>query len=241
VKRLIAFLIAVSLCLPTASSAWWQSIQQVAVSGAPPAIPSYVYRGNVFTSSASGNVVTISMNIGTASADRVVAVFIGSQNNPIVSSVVVDPTGANVSLTKNTEQDSGTGAGNTTAFWSGLVASSSGTVNIAITYTTSPNFFNMGYHVWTLTGLASNTPRAAVSGFPNLNIGVTSGYILLAGSFSSANNAVVPWTSPTETPAGDRVDSGPSSSSEDWTVISTNASFGAVIPNGSGYSAATFF
>jgi hypothetical protein len=32
VKRLIAFLIAASLCLPTASSAWWKSIQQVGVS-----------------------------------------------------------------------------------------------------------------------------------------------------------------------------------------------------------------
>jgi hypothetical protein len=31
-KRLFALLVAASLCLPTASSAWWQSIQQVAVS-----------------------------------------------------------------------------------------------------------------------------------------------------------------------------------------------------------------
>jgi hypothetical protein len=32
-KRLFGLLVAASLCLPTASSAWWQSIQQVAVSG----------------------------------------------------------------------------------------------------------------------------------------------------------------------------------------------------------------
>jgi hypothetical protein len=53
-KRLFSLLVAASLCLPTASSAWWQSIQQVAVSSALPGPPTFTARSLTFTPNVSG-------------------------------------------------------------------------------------------------------------------------------------------------------------------------------------------
>lgn len=203
-----------------------------------PAIPSYIYRG-VFptTAGADTTVVTFAMDIGTSPA--VVAVFISEITAAVITSVVVDPSGSNVSLTKNTQQDSSTSAGVTTAWWSGFVSSPGGTINIQVTYATSVEFFQSSYFVYTLTGLASNSARTATSTFPSLNIGVTAGCILLAGA-ANAGGVPIPWAGTTETPFGTYDDSVPYASVEDWTIISTNASF--ISSNiFSAVSAVTFF
>lgn len=191
----------------------------------------YVFRSAVYTTSASANAATISVDIGTASADRVVGIYCQCANSKIISSVVVDPTGANVTLTQDTQVNGGT----TSAFFSGLVASGSGAKNIVITYTTDPNFNDMSYHVWTLTGLSSNAHRTAASGFPNLSIAVTAGHILLVGG----SQTTIPWSSPTQVATGSRVDIHPYAASEDWASVSATGTFTATSVNQ--YAAVTFF
>jgi hypothetical protein len=112
-----------------------------------------------------------------------------------------------------------------------------------VTFATSMSFSNLGVQVYTLTGLGSTSPRIASSTFPSLNIGVTSGYILLAGGVTFGSELTLPWAGTPESPSSTHVDTGaqsPYSTVEDWTIISTNTSFTSSNLNGQ-FSAVTFF
>lgn len=72
-KRLIALAIVASLCFPIfGAKAWWQSIQQVGVSGAPPA--GLALDGNV--GAAMNNVTTASVNLTTTKTNDVIIVLV---------------------------------------------------------------------------------------------------------------------------------------------------------------------
>jgi len=186
--------------------------------------PSYSYRGNG-TSSASGSVTDFTIDIGAASADRLIVASAAWQGANGITSIIVDPAGANVTLA----QDAINAAGNSAAIYSGLVTSGSGSVVVRLTLV-SASFFIRGISVWALTGLSSNiakhTAAAAVTGAASTPIDVTAGDLLFAGSWNTAGSAT--YSGSTEAPAAVH-SSNSNNQFADWTIASTNASF-AIAP-----------
>lgn len=191
------------------------------------ASPAYTYRGNGF-SSASGSVTDFTIDIGTASSDRLIVVTAAYQGTNGITSIVVDPAGANVSLT----QDAINASGNSVAMYSGLVTTGSGSVTIRLTLV-SASFFNRGISVWALTGLSSNLKKqsaaAAISGAGSTAINVTAGDFLFCGSYQTAGSPT--FSGSTEAPANPAGlhTSNATNQFADQTIISTNASF-AIAP-----------
>lgn len=183
--------------------------------------PAYVFR-NSLTASGSGAVLTGAIDIGTASADRLIVVGTSCQNNVLMTSVVVN----GVTLTQNAYVSPGPSAG----IFSGLVTSGSGSQTVTITFA-SGSFLTRSCVLWTVTGLSSNTAKntATASGVnPNTigGSGVTAGDLLFAAD-AVATGTTTSFAGSTETQAGQRqVGSGPNSlGAADWTVVSTSASF----------------
>jgi hypothetical protein len=194
----------------------------------------YTYRDSI-SSTAGGHVVSASIDIGTAAADRYVLVACGVQNgDPDPISVVVN----GVTLTKiYFEAATPTGLG----FYSGLVASGSGPQTCAVTFT-SASFEGKLMAVWTMTGLVSTTPKQTVlqaSTSAPLPIPVDAGDFLFAVGWTVSGTPV--FSSSTETPARDAIFAGGTSRTADWTIVSTNAAFSVAISGGTAHRLAVTF
>lgn len=205
------FALAAILCLfSTGAKPYWQSRLQVSVGTV--ASPAYTFRNTNFTSG-STSAQTASIDIGTASADRLVIVAIQYQNTPVVTSVTANSVTLNLDIAKTTNPSS--------AIYSGLVTTGSGPQNIVVNYV-SAGFTARGLAVWTATGLSSTVVKnTASSANQNMSINITAGdflfastYIVGAASYSSSTDA------PTATHTSDATNL-----SGDWTTVTTSATF----------------
>lgn len=120
----------------------------------PPATGTYSYRGSLF-SQASGNTLSGSIDIGAASASRLVIVGLAGQNTPTINSVIVN----GVALT----QDVLFAPGGYCGVYSGLVPLGTGLQNVTINYT-GASFTSRSAFVLTANGLLSNLVQATNSG-----------------------------------------------------------------------------
>jgi hypothetical protein len=161
---------------------------------------------------------TYSINIGTASADRLVVVGVGAANAAPTAVTV-----AGVTMTADVVAGAGPAAG----MYSALVTSGSGAQNVVVTGMGA--FTECGVSVWTCTGLSSNLVKhtGSINGSNGVfSINVTAADFLFAtceGASASASYA-----SSTQAPtAAHVVDTfGPFISSADWiSIASTNAAF----------------
>ena len=180
-RKIILILAAFLLCSPAAAQVPMTGAG-LGVSSAGGGGPTKAYIGNQFTENApAGTTQTFSMNVGTASADRLIVITVNSNLNTTISSVTVDPAGANVTLTQDAFVNNASGLA---GIYSGLVTSGSGTKNIQVVFASNPQFDFIGLQLWNLKGLVSNLMRTSAAQATSLpmSISVTSGYFLLSGS-----------------------------------------------------------
>lgn len=183
------------------------------------AAAAYTYKGS--SDGGSGGVasdtVSYTIDIGTASADRLIVVATGIQGNHVLTGVTV----AGTPLTIDVQN-----AGNQAAIASGLVIAGSGNQTVSCTWTGSG--FNVRMiMVWAVTGLSSNTVRATGSGATaNTAISVTATDFLFSTAWNGTSGGSN-FNASTQAPAASRLltDGTFAISSADWTIISTNASF----------------
>lgn len=188
----------------------------------PPAVtpPSYSYR-SALSATGSGALLTGSVDIGTAAADRLVIVGFTCQNAPAITSVVVNGASLSNALTN-------TGASPGAYLYSGLVTSGSGAQTVTITFATGTFLTRTGF-VWIANGLSSNSPKHVSTTPTNVTaatINVDAGDFLFAVTGVSSGTPNYTGNS-TENPAAARqqLTGALSGYSGDWTVASTNASF----------------
>jgi hypothetical protein len=101
------------------------------------------------SNSAATTTRTFSIDIGTASADRLIVVGVGAQNGVTGATVAVNGT--------SLVEDVGRTNGHYVGIWSGVVTSGSGAQNVVITGVSG--FVEVGAALWVLKGLGSNTVR----------------------------------------------------------------------------------
>lgn len=206
------FALAAVLCVfSTGAQPYWQSRLQVSVGTV--ASPAYTFRGTNFTNG-STSVQTASIDIGTASADRLVIVAIQYQNTPVVTSVTANAVTLNLDIVKTTNPSA--------AIYSGLVTSGSGPQNIVVNYV-SAGFSNRGLTVWTATGLSSNVVKnTASSANANISINITAGDFLFASTYQAT--ATWNYSASTDTATATHT-SDATNFSGDWTTLTTSATY----------------
>jgi hypothetical protein len=204
--------------------------------GGGAAAAAYSYRGSSDGSSGGVAVDTVNytIDIGTASADRLIVVATGVQGAKALTGLTV----AGTPLTIDVQN-----AGQQSAIASGLVTSGSGSQTISATWTGS-GFNVRKIMVWAVTGLQSNTVRATGSGATaNTSISVTATDFLFATTWNVAGTGSN-FGASTESPAASRFlsDGTFTISSADWTILATNASFNinAVVTSLQAVAAATY-
>ena len=184
----------------------------VGAGGSPPSAKTYTFRGSG-SSTAGGSVATFSIDIGTASADRVVIAKSTVDTATTITSVVVNGVTLNPDVTAvNTYR---------VGIHSGLVTTGDGAQNVVITWA-SASFQEKNAFVFTATGLSSNTVKQTANGVTSANINVTAGDFL----FGVARNVAgfPDFATSTEAPDATR-QVGADNTSADWTVDTTNAAF----------------
>lgn len=224
-------LLFVGLICLSQSNAYWQSREQILVGVVTPA---YVFKA-CGTANGVGDSITISVDIGTASADRLIVVGSGSQNTPSFTSMVAN------GITLNTDVNVA-GTASRITLSSGLVTSGSGAQNIVGTWASS-GFFIRSLCVWTLTGLNSNLIKNSGSNTGSngtASINVTAGDFMFA--FASSGGVATPdFSTSTEAPvASHSVGVGIVMTGADWTIVSTNASFSVIGTNTNSIVAGTY-
>jgi hypothetical protein len=183
----------------------------------------YVYRGSNSTTT-TANAHSASIDIGTAAADRVVHVGIACQNAQTPTSVVVN----GVTLTQDVLNVTSPTAG----WYSGVVASGSGSVTITVNYRAGAYTLRNMY-VLTSTGLVSPTKKqsASLGSGSNISINVAPGDFLFAVGYRTGG--IANYTSSTEAPDG--TNAADSLSREaDWVVNTKNETFAVIPANNSG-------
>ena len=179
--------------------------------------PTFTFRNSASTT-AAGAAISTSVDIGTASADRLIIV------SAMYGTTGVAVTSITVNGTSLTADENGTLG---VAIYSGLVTTGSGPQNVTVTWA-SGSFNNRGFALWTATGLNSNlvkqhTNFSTISG----TISVTAGDFMVGSFFSSGGTST--WAGSTEAPTVRTVFSpSPSGQAPEWnTIASTNAAFSA--------------
>lgn len=126
---------------------------------------------------ATGPTVTdFSIDIGPAFPDRLIVVAGGLQGVGGLTSIVIDPSGQNLSMT----QDAFGAAGSTGFVYSLPLSSGQGPTDFRITVGAVSVI--RGFAVWTLRGLASNLKKnSAVSSTSSITMSVTAGDNVFGG------------------------------------------------------------
>lgn len=203
----------------TESGAFGRGTRVKVVSGSLSGGAAYTYRDTQISNASATNVTSFTVDIGTASADRLVIVGAGKQNASVAVSVTVNGT----NLVKDAEN-----IGTQGSIWSGLVSAGSGAVPIVVTWVAGV-FDSRGVVVWTATGLSSNTVRTTgISDTHPALISVTNTDFLFAVSLIAGTSGST-WSSSTVAPAAahNANDGSFNMSGADWTIAATNASFSA--------------
>jgi hypothetical protein len=170
-RKLLTFLIAlVALALPVGANAWWQSIQQVAVSSALPGPPTFAFQ-SLNAGSDSANVATFTgVSIGTASANRFVVMTVGFYNGFSGGAITgVSWTGGTASFVQMTND-----ANASTFVVYGTIPTGT-TTTLTVTFTSA--VFTQGVawpYTTDVTTLASTTP-------------VTAGAVVASGTTQTAS------------------------------------------------------
>lgn len=204
----IGLLFSGLICL-SQSNGYWQSRSQVVITVSAPV---YTYRGSG-TDNSGNNDATFSIDLGTASSDRLVIVGTTVSAATSVTSIVAN----SVSLTPDVSAVNAYRV----AIYSALVTSGSGSQNVVVTFA-SASFQEKNVFVWTATGLASNVVKQTANGLISTTINASAGDFLFGVSRAVA--LFPDFATSTETPDGTR-QVGTHNTSADWTVDATNASF----------------
>jgi hypothetical protein len=192
----------------------------------------YTFRSQQNVVDSGSGINDISVDLGTASADRLVVVAFGVSTSAATLGVTCN----SVTLTQDVNQST---TNYEVAFFSGVVPTGSGVQTI---HTTNSSTFRIHYYtVWTLTRLASNLVRhtggwdGGVGSTGTIN--VTAGDFLFAqtvantggtSSYSGSTQAAAATHSQTNTQV---------SFSADWTIVASNAAF-TIQQNASGATTA---
>jgi hypothetical protein len=170
----------------------------------------------------------------TGSAGRLI--FATAIATGTISSVVFDPTGANVTLAL----DYANATGFPGEFYSANIGAVSGSKNIVVTYTTSPAFQQVSGIAWLASGLTSGFVAGSRGG-ASTSISVTAGQLLFAFVFNTSLSGTVNFSGSTPVgPTGNRLSTminGASqySASADWNAAATTGNPG-IYSIVSGYS-----
>jgi hypothetical protein len=181
------------------------------------------YRDAQTSGAASDTQATFTVDIGTASADRLVVIASAHQKGDTLTSVKVN----GVTLTRDADGFSGT---TRACIFSGLVTSGSGSVTVEVNNSSGATFTSRSVVVWTLTGLSSNLVKQTVASATNVSsvsIDVTAGDFLFASKYFSGGTP----TYSGSTQAVDALRSIGVQRAGEWLVASTNAAF-SVVPGG---------
>lgn len=177
----------------------------------------YVFRGSFFDNPPATS-ISSSIDIGTASADRLVIVGCCDQNAHALTSVVVN------GVTLNIDIDNTAGGG--AAIASGLVPSGSGSQTVTVTWAGS-GFEERFFTVWTATGLSSNVVKHTAAGIDPISIAVDAGDFLF--SLSMAFSGAYDWDASTQAPTRTASIAGAGSGffqyNADWLIAATNPAF----------------
>lgn len=207
----------------------------VAAAGGAPGSPAYVFRALDFTETATNN-HTASIDIGTASADRLIVVgFAARAGIGGAPSVTVN----GVALTVDAYTEASYPAG----IASGLVTSGSGPQTVVVNWTAANSGQPRMMSVWVLTGLSSNLVKQSTTWITSGagSISVTAGDFVFAASM--IQNIAPDYSGSTQAPSAVRNDTTyPVSGSADWIIAATNASFSvsSSAATNSGNAAATY-
>jgi hypothetical protein len=188
-RRLFALLVAASLCLPTASSAWWQSIQQVAVSGAAPVgPPTFTFESVAgFSTGSATTVATGPTSIGTDTF--LVALFYVQDPSPPTT-----PTGASFTVNGSsvgatiTRLGSGSETSNSLEYYVAYAPVSSSLTSSSLTVNWSGGIFNtsaVAFYSAKTAQMVSTTPTLVPV------VSVTSGTSASSGAFNVAAGGAV--------------------------------------------------
>lgn len=178
---------------------------------------SYTFR-EIFAQAGSGSGITRSVEIGTASADRLVIVGLACQNATNAVSVTVN--GVSLSEVSSDEVEAGSAH-----IWAGVVNSGDGAQSIVATWGSA--FLARSIAVWTATGLDSTT--AVATAIDDGTMSVQAGDFLF--SMAQATTTAPSMAGYTQAPTEHTTTGGTSFgfTAGDATISSTNASFGTTI------------
>ena len=175
--------------------------------------------------SGSLNTATFSINIGTATSTRYIVVGLGA--GLIGAGVTATVAGTLLNV------DSSNTSSNNAYIFSGLVTSGSGAQNVVIGCS-SCGFIVRDVAVWVITSLVTNSVQAAANDSGNnssMPISVQAGGLLFVVQFGASTFT---YNGSTQAPFENTAIT--TSSSADWTIVSTNAAF-AIVSSGSYTSA----
>lgn len=207
--------------LPADSGSFALTGQAATLTKAGGSPPAYVFRGSNNTNSSSAT-QSASIDIGTAAADRLVIVFVDSQNAPTVTSVVVN----GVTLTQRAFDNTNATAG----IFDGIVSAGNGAQTVTVTWSVG-GFLDRDFCVWTATGLTTGFITATANPGDTATTSVQSGDLVFAGA---RTGVIGDWSTSDEAPFSIHT-LGTNGTAADWTISSTDASF-VVRPNGAGTS-----
>lgn len=186
----------------------------------------YAYRGFHFTT--SGTIHTFSMDIGTASADRLVILGIARQASATAAPSSVTVNGH--ALTQAAGFGYVPGSGSEGGYYYGLVPTGDGSQTVTINYTAGAGTERFCW-VWTATALQSNTPKdtavnAAFGGGASMTMSVDGGDFMFA-HYRATTNTSPAFSGSTEAPDNSRDATGVEvrGIGGDWLVNNTNAAF----------------
>jgi hypothetical protein len=198
-----------------------------AASAPPPTTPSYTFLTAHDVTASSGTTETFSITMNGTSGRLIFAL---TEQNLAATSVVYDPTGANITLTQDF-------LGSTTfGFYSANIPAATGSKNIVATFPSSVGFQGASGIAWVADNLTTGFVAGAASSGPGgpATIAVaaneflfaavsTPGGVLTPGTFSGSTSA--PSFNRASTPVGS---SSQLSASADWASPTVSGSFSVV-------------
>jgi hypothetical protein len=186
-----------------------------------PTGPIKVHRG-FRTAFTNVGVTTYTVDIGTASADRLVVLGTICTIGGTFGAVTVN----GAALTKDAEYNPNPGGAACAAIFSGVVASGSGNQTISIDFGLS-SFEVKSIEVWTATGLTSTTKKQGVGAASGQTFGgqilaVDAGDLVFCAQFTGATDDFNPSTQAPDAIYDNNADN---LIAGEWTIAATNASF----------------
>jgi hypothetical protein len=193
-----------------------------AIDGSAGAGAGYTYVGSYSDTNVNSATPTIAQTMPGVAG--LLVVFFGSGTSRTITSVVYDPTGANVTLTQDAFQNSS----GISSVYSGVIGADSGSKNIVVTVSSAFSFSVCSGHFWVATNLSSNVKQQSVTNAfsgATATISVVTGDIILGAAALGASNTGVDYATSSQVPNNIRSNAVPDTFGADWTGVSTNASF----------------